>query len=72
MALKPYIFLILGILIYFVAGLTFGGTILAVFAVYLITGGWRFTKIILLTLPRDMRYVKSVDSFTECWPLLKC
>jgi NhaP-type Na+/H+ and K+/H+ antiporter len=66
MALKPILLLILGLLIYFVAGLTFGGTILAVFAAYLVTGGWRFTKVILLTIPRDLRYVKQVVGFIEC------
>ena len=29
----------------------------ASFAVYLLTGGWRFCRVIIKTLPRDLRYV---------------
>jgi len=56
MALKHYLFIVAGLIFFFGLGLTLGTTLLAVFAVYLATGGWRFAKVILLTIPRDMGY----------------
>ena len=34
-------------------------TLAAAFGVYLATGGWKYMKVVLLTLPRDLRYVNN-------------
>ncbi|XP_033119130.1 long-chain fatty acid transport protein 4-like [Anneissia japonica] len=53
MAAKGLVFLALGVVLWGFAGLSFGLSLLSVFLIYLITGGWRFTRNAIITLPRD-------------------
>lgn len=46
---------LIGIVLYYYVGLSCTLTTLAVFGVYLVTGGWRFTTVVIKTLPRDLR-----------------
>jgi solute carrier family 27 fatty acid transporter 1/4 len=52
---KAVLFAVLWALLYWFSSLGIGLSLLAVFALYLVTGGWRFTRVVLLTLPRDFR-----------------
>ena len=46
---------LLGLCLYFYVQLPCTLTTLAVFGVYLATGGWKFAKVVLQTIPRDIR-----------------
>ncbi|XP_045194546.2 long-chain fatty acid transport protein 4-like [Mercenaria mercenaria] len=54
-ALKLVSFFMLGVFFSYYLGLSCLLTTLAVFGVYLATGGWRFMKVVIKTLPRDLR-----------------
>lgn len=50
-------YFVLGVVLYYYVQLSCLLTTSAVFGVYLVTGGWRFVKVIIKTLPRDLRWV---------------
>ena len=52
--IKAVAFAMFGILVYFYYGLGLWSSVGAVFALYVVTGGWRFVKVVVLTFPRDM------------------
>lgn len=54
---KSIVFAIFGVFFYLFTGCGFLLTFLTVFALYAATGGWRFIKVVILTLPRDFRYM---------------
>jgi len=56
MSIRVVLFLIVGNFLYWFAGISLAGSLLAVFLVYTVTGGWRYLKVIILTLPRDVRW----------------
>jgi len=53
--MKIVLFLVAGNFFYWSAGISVSGSLLAVFLLYVVTGGWRFMKVIIRTLPRDIR-----------------
>ncbi|KAK6194722.1 hypothetical protein SNE40_000300 [Patella caerulea] len=53
--LKLGAFIALGIFLSLYVGVACLPTIAVVFTIYLVTGGWRFTLIVIKTLPRDFR-----------------
>jgi len=55
MSMKIVLFLLTGNLLYWFSGFSLSRSLLAVFLLYVVTGGWRFLKVIILTFPRDMR-----------------
>jgi len=55
MSVKIILFLLAGNFFYWFAGISLSGSLLAVFLLYAATGGWRFLKVVLVTLPRDLR-----------------
>ena len=55
MELKTSLFLIFALVLKFYFGFTTLEVILTVIVIYLATGGWKFTWIIIKTLPRDMK-----------------
>jgi len=55
MSMKVVLFLLVGNFFYWFAGISLSGGLLAVFLIYLVMGGWRFMKVIVVTLPRDIR-----------------
>lgn len=56
MAVKPIVFPVVWVVLFLLVGLSFGYSLLGVFLFYLVTGGWRFARVVIVTLPRDMRY----------------
>jgi len=54
-SMKIVLFLLTGNFFYWFAGISLFGSLLAVFLLYAVTGGWRFLKVIIITLPRDIR-----------------
>lgn len=54
-ALKLLCFFLLGVFLSYFLGWPCSLTTLVVFLVYLGTGGWRFMKVVIKTLPRDLR-----------------
>ncbi|CAL1533981.1 unnamed protein product [Lymnaea stagnalis] len=50
----------LGLFLIFVLGIDFLLSLAVVFAVYLVTGGWKFMRIVILTAPRDIIGLKSL------------
>ena len=54
-------YLAAGSILYGFIGMGFLLTIATLFAVYLALGGWRFMRIVALTLPRDVRYVHRIE-----------
>ncbi|KAL4219699.1 hypothetical protein ACF0H5_022269 [Mactra antiquata] len=55
LALKLIAFFGLGVFLSYYLGWTCMLTTVTVFAVYLVTGGWKFVKVVIKTLPRDLR-----------------
>jgi len=55
MSMKIVLFLLTGNLVYWFAGISLSGSVLAVFLLYVVMGGWRFLKVVIVTLPRDIR-----------------
>jgi len=55
MSMKIVLFLLAGNSLYWFAGVSLSGSLLAVFLLYAVMGGWRFLKVIIVTLPRDLR-----------------
>jgi len=53
--MKLVLFLVAGNFFYWFAGISLSGCLLAVFLLYVITGGWHYLKVIIRTLPRDIR-----------------
>jgi len=51
---KIILFLLVGNFFYWFAGVSFAGSLLGVFLLYIAIGGWRFLRIIIVTLPRDL------------------
>jgi len=54
MSVKIILFLLVGNFFYWFAGVSFAGSLLGVFLLYIAIGGWRFLRIIIVTLPRDL------------------
>jgi len=54
-SMKIVLFLLSGNFLYWFADVSFFGSLLAVFLLYAVLGGWRFVKVIIVTLPRDIR-----------------
>jgi len=52
---KFLIFVPFAVLLYLFFGLTVPQSVLGSFVVYLATGGWRFVRVIYLTVGRDFR-----------------
>ncbi|KAL8558160.1 hypothetical protein ACOMHN_035465 [Nucella lapillus] len=61
---KTALFLALGVVFKVIFGMGTLLAILAVFAVYLATGGWRFAYVVVRTLPRDVRGLKALVKVT--------
>ena len=55
MSMKIVLFLLAGNSLYWFAGVSLSGSLLAVLLLYAVMGGWRFLKVIIVTLPRDLR-----------------
>ena len=55
MSMKVVLFLVAGNFFYWFVGISLSGSLLAVFLLYVVTGGWRYLKVIIITLPRDIR-----------------
>ena len=55
MSMKIILFFVAGNFCYWFAGISLCGSLLAVFLLYVVMGGWRFLKVIIVTLPRDIR-----------------
>jgi len=55
MSMKTVLFLLAGNYLYWFAGVSLSASFLAVFLLYVVTGGWRFMKVVIVTLPRDLR-----------------
>lgn len=55
LALKLTGFFLLGIFLSYYLGWTCMLTTVTVFGIYLVTGGWKFMKVVIKTLPRDLR-----------------
>jgi len=55
MSMKIVLFLLAGNYLYWFAGASLSASLLAVFLLYVVMGGWRFLKVIVVTFPRDMR-----------------
>ena len=53
MIFKVSIFVALGSIFYTLFNMGLWLTLGGVFGVYLVTGGWRFIRVVILTLPRD-------------------
>jgi len=53
-------FATIGLILYGYFALGFFCSLLAVFALYCATGGWKFVKVVILTVPRDLRLVISI------------
>lgn len=64
LVLKLVGFFLLGVFLSYYIGLSCTVTTIAVFAVYLATGGWKFMKVVIVTLPRDLRFVNSIKIFS--------
>ncbi|XP_052788411.1 long-chain fatty acid transport protein 1-like [Mya arenaria] len=58
LVLKLVSFFLLGVFFSYYLGLSCTLTTLAVFVVYVATGGWTFVKAVVHTLPRDLRALK--------------
>jgi len=55
MSMKIVLFLLAGNFFYWFADISLCGSLSAVFLLYVVTGGWRYLKVIVVTFPRDIR-----------------
>ena len=55
MSMKVVLFLLAGNCLYWFADVSLSASLLAVFLLFVVMGGWRFLKVIIVTLPRDLR-----------------
>jgi hypothetical protein len=56
MTVKLLGFFLLGVFLSYYVGFSCTFTTIAVFGIYLATGGWKFMKVVIVTLPRDLRF----------------
>ena len=65
LALKLIVFFLLGVFFSYYLGFSCVVTTFLVFVAYAATGGWRFCKVVIKTLPRDLRYADQCYMYSD-------